>query len=116
MKVPALKIALPFALLLAAAVSLSSTARADETVPEVRFSTRGIEPSQLEVPANQPVKLRVANDSGSAVEFESFELHRERVVQPGQSITVFLSPMTAGTYTIFDDFNRATAKAAIVAR
>ena len=113
------KIALRSALLLAAAFSLSwtisSAARADDAIPEIRFGAAGIQPSQLQVPANQPVKLRVANDGKSAIEFESFELHRERVVQPGQTITVFLSPMSAGTYTIFDDFNRDSAKGSIVA-
>ena len=48
-------------------------------------------------------------------EFESFELHRERVIQPGQTITVYLPALKSGRYPFFDDFHK-TAEGAIVAR
>lgn len=41
------------------------------------------------------------------MEFESFELNRERVVQPGQTVTVYLSGLAPGRYEFFDDFHQA---------
>ena len=38
--------------------------------------------------------------------FDSFELNRERVVQPGQRATIYLSGLSAGRYEFFDDFNQ----------
>ena len=48
------------------------------------------------------------NQGSSAIEFESFELNRERVVQPGQTIIVKLPKLDPGQYHFFDDFHRET--------
>jgi len=103
-------------LVLCAAVVLGAAAAADENTPEIKMASGRFEPAQLRVRANIPFKLRVTNTDQVAVEFESFELHRERVVQPGETITVYLPALAPGHYAIFDDFHRgSTAEAAIVA-
>jgi hypothetical protein len=58
----------------------------------------------------------VTNGEAIPVEFESFELHRERVVQPGETITVNMPPLAAGSYKFFDDFNDKTPQGEIVAK
>jgi hypothetical protein len=56
------------------------------------------------------------NQKTEAVEFESFELNRERVIQPGQEVTVYLPALAPGTYRFFDDFHKDTGEGTITAR
>jgi hypothetical protein len=74
------------------------------------------QPSQLEVTANQPFQVQVTSAEKTPIEFESFELRRERVVGPGETITVNMPALSPGTYKFFDDFHRDTPEGAIVAR
>jgi hypothetical protein len=99
----------------AAAIALAAPAFAD-TMPTVQFQGGRFEPSRVVVPANKPFKVRVTNAAGSAIEFESFELHRERVVRPGETITVYMPPLSPGDYQFFDDFNHSVPKGQIVSR
>ena len=101
------------ALLIAFAVA---TARATDDSSQLRFHAGNVEPASLTLPANTPVKLQVTNAGDAAVEFESFELHRERVVQPGQTITVYIPALPPGTYSFVDDFSHGAVKGEIVSR
>jgi hypothetical protein len=92
-----------------------SAALADDTV-ELRAAGGTFEPLRLVVPAGTPFKIMVTNGEAIPVEFESFELHRERVVQPGETITVNMPPLAAGSYKFFDDFNDKTLQGEIVAK
>lgn len=65
-------------------------------------------PARIEVPANIKFKLSVKNEGDAAAEFESFELDREKIVEAGEEITVFLGPLDKGEYPIFDDFHPET--------
>jgi heme/copper-type cytochrome/quinol oxidase subunit 2 len=89
-------------------------ARAQDS-PEITLRESRFTPTQLTVPANTAFKLRVTNADQRAIEFESFELHRERVVQPGETITVYMPALAPGTYKFVDDFHRGTPEGAIVA-
>ena len=107
---PAAAVGVIAALLLAA-----PPARADEpllvTLREHRF-----EPARIEVPAGQKFRLLVHNADSTADEFESSELNREKLVAPGQTITVFLGPLDAGEYKFFGDFHQDTAQGVLVAK
>jgi heme/copper-type cytochrome/quinol oxidase subunit 2 len=89
--------------------------RADDAMPKITMKDGRFDPPELVVPADTAVQLQVTNADQAAIEFESFELHRERVIQPGQTITVYLPGLKAGRYPFFDDFHK-TAEGAIVAR
>ena len=73
------------------------------------------EPAQLEVPADTKIELHIRNADPTPAEFESADMHREKVVTGGQEITVFIGPLRAGSYEFFDDFN-PTARGHVVAR
>jgi Cupredoxin-like domain len=81
------------------------------TIRDHRFT-----PTELEVPAGQKIELHIINADQTPAEFESAELHREKVVTGGQEIVVFIGPLRAGSYEFFDDFNPTTARGHIVAR
>jgi hypothetical protein len=90
-------------------------AAADPATASLTLRNHSFEPSELDVPAGQKVELRITNADPSAAEFESAELHREKVVPAGQGIVVFIGPLRAGRYEFFDDFN-PQARGHIVAR
>ena len=73
------------------------------------------DPAELSVPAGQKIELHVTNDRAAASEFESAELRREKIVPPGQQVTVYVGPLRPGSYEFFDDFNPQT-RGHIIAR
>ena len=95
---------------------LAPPSSAGDNSSQLRFAHGTVEPVSLTVPANVPVKLQVTNAGDAAIEFESFELHRERVVQPGQTITVYIPALAPGTYPFFDDFSHGATTGEIVSR
>jgi plastocyanin len=72
-------------------------------------------PAQVAVPAGTKVEVQVRNEQTVPAEFESTSLHREKVVAPGATISVYIGPLPAGTYEFFDDFHPAT-RGNVVAR
>ena len=103
------------AMLLAALLTGGPPARADE-LPTLVFHNHRFEPARIEVPANVKFKLLVTNTDDTADEFESVDLNREKLVAPGQTITVFLGPLPPGEYKFFGDFHQDTAEGVMVAK
>jgi hypothetical protein len=101
-----LLISLAFFPLLAAAES----PEAKLTIKDHRFT-----PSEVRVPANQKVKLIVANEDATPEEFESHALNREKVIAGRSSATILIGPLKPGRYDFVGEFNQATAKGVIVA-
>jgi hypothetical protein len=92
-------------------------ARAQEAASlGLEFRQHRFVPSRIEVPANVKFKLLVKNNDDTADEFESIELNREKLVPPGQTITVFLGPLSPGEYKFFGDFHQDTAQGVMVAK
>jgi high-affinity iron transporter len=90
-------------------------ARADD-LPVLVFHNHRFEPSRIDVPSHQRFKLLVKNTDDTADEFESVDLNREKLVTPGQTITVFLGPLDPGEYKFFGDFHQDTAQGVLVAK
>ncbi len=74
------------------------------------------DPSEIQVPANQKIELRVVNKDSTAEEFESHELHREKVVAGNREITLSIGPLKPGSYEFFGEFNPQTARGRLIAR
>jgi plastocyanin len=96
------------------ALLAASPASADD--PEFALSIKGHQfvPAELQVPAGTKVKIIVKNEDPTPSEFESVDLHREKVVPPGQSVSVFVGPLDPGSYAFFDDFHPETKGRLIV--
>jgi heme/copper-type cytochrome/quinol oxidase subunit 2 len=94
----------------------TSMALADEPAFELVIRNHQFEPAELQVPANTKVRLVIKNADTTPEEFESVELRREKVVPGGQEITVYVGPLTPGTYEFFGDFNPKTARGHLVAK
>src|SRR5882672_11758676 len=89
---------------------VASPARAQEPVFMLTIKEHQFSPTQIEIPANVKVKLIVKNEDPTPEEFESTELHREKVIPGGQQGFVFIGPLSPGTYEFFGDFNPKTAR------
>jgi high-affinity iron transporter len=90
-------------------------ARADD-LPTLVFHNHRFEPDHIQVPANAKFQLHVKNTDDTADEFESVDLNREKLVAPGQTIIVFLGPLSPGEYKFFGDFHQDTAQGVLVAK
>lgn len=83
---------------------------------EIRFENHKFTPQTLSVPCGQKLIIRVVNASQETIEFESFKLNREKVVTPGQTISVHLPELSAGAYDFYDDFHQDVPEGSIVAK
>ena len=66
---------------------------APDQVFEIRFEKHRFTPQSLVIPAGRQVQIRVVNSSTERIEFESFKLNREKIVEPGKTVTVDLRPL-----------------------
>lgn len=87
---------------------LAAPARADAPQVAIAIQAHRFVPSEVQIPANTKVELMVRNQDKTPSEFESTELHREKIVTPGQQISVFVGPLQPGRYAFFDDFHPQT--------
>jgi heme/copper-type cytochrome/quinol oxidase subunit 2 len=89
-------------------LAFTSAALADDPSFPIVMKNSQFMPGEVQIPAGVKVKLVVHNDNQTTSEFESNQFHREKVVGPGQEITVYVGPLDPGTYEFFDDFHPQT--------
>jgi len=87
---------------------LAAPAFADDPPITITLKDHQFVPSEVPVPAGVKVQLLVKNEQQVTAEFESNSLHREKIVQAGAQITVFVGPLDPGSYEFFDDFHNET--------
>ncbi len=99
---------------LAAALGLcvglgAERARADDAVTlSLTIKDHQFDPAEVHAPAGKPITFRVKNLNTTATEFESDDLHVEKVIAVGGEATVHVRPLQPGRYNFFDDFHRQT--------
>ncbi|MFY9589835.1 cupredoxin domain-containing protein [Rickettsia endosymbiont of Halotydeus destructor] len=71
-------------------------------------------PDIVEVPKNTKLRLIINNQDDTVEEFESNDLHREKIVMPNSSINIILAPLSPGRYDFFGDFHQETAQGALI--
>jgi len=84
---------------------------------EFKLSIRNhqFEPAVLRVPAGKRIKLTVVNRDPTPEEFESYELHREKLIPGNTSGIVYIGPLEAGRYPFFGDFHPKTTTGVVIA-
>jgi len=73
-------------------------------------------PDRLEVPAGKKIKLTLANEGRSPVEFENLDLRVEKVLGPGAASFVVIHPLKPGSYRFVDEFHADTAQMLLIAK
>lgn len=106
------------AMLLAAALALPAAAAPAQDMPvfAIEFKDGVITPLRLEVPANRAFKIELHNTGDTPAEFESIELHREKVLAPQSTSFIVFRTLDPGEYKFFDDFHPDAPQAVLVAK
>lgn len=89
---------------------------AEDNGYELVVKDHAFHPEKMVVPAGERIKLIITNKDATPMEFESYDLDREKIIVGNSSATIYLGPLDAGTYKIFDDFHRATTTGTVVAK
>ena len=99
-------------------LSLSTlhSARAEDEVYRLTIKGHRFDPPSLEIPAGKKIKLLVKNLDATAEEFDSDDLHREKVIAPGTEGTIYIGPLARGRYQFMGEYNQATAQGQVIAK
>ena len=66
------------------------------------------DPAELHAPADRAIDIHVTNLNTIPSEFESSDLHFEKIVPVGKEAVIRVRPQLPGRYNFFDDFHRET--------
>jgi hypothetical protein len=103
------------ALLALAMLATPRVVRADDAVTlAISVNDHKFDPAELHAPAGSAFAIRVKNLGNVVIEFESSDLHVEKIVPAGGEAAVRVRPMQPGRYTFFDDFHHETQGVLIV--
>jgi plastocyanin len=97
---------------------LAATPALADEMPTYKIEMKdgAITPLSLEVPAGKPFKLEIVNSGKTAVEFESAELKKEKVVKPGSTGSVSFKKLAPGSYSFIDEFHPGSPKGSLEAK
>lgn len=101
-------------LLFVAALAVAGSVHAQSTDFSLSIKDHQFSPTTLEVPAGQKLKILVKNLDSTPEEFDSDDLHREKLVPAGKEITITVGPLKPGTYKFKGDFHPKTAQGTLV--
>lgn len=94
----------------------NAPARAEVPTFTIEFHDGKLTPVLIQVPANTQVRIELNNTGKTPAEFESHELHIEKVVVPNSKSMVVLRPLDPGQYGYFDDFHEDAPKGVLIAK
>jgi hypothetical protein len=101
---------------LAALLLVPAGARAADHEISIVIRDHKFEPSEIEVPANTPLRIKVRNQDKTPEEFESLGMRVEKIIPGGRELTVTVNPLRPGRYKFFGEFNPDTAIGYITAK
>ena len=98
------------ALLVGAALALGPRAAAaeDAVTLSVTLKDHKFDPAELHAPPATPIDIKIKNAGDIVMEFESSDLHFEKIVPVGREGVVHVRPQQPGRYNFFDDFHHET--------
>lgn len=102
--------------LIAAMFSLMTVVASAET-QEFRLVIKDhvFQPAEVRVPANTKVILVIENQDSTPEEFESHDMHREKMIAGNKTVSIKVGPLKPGRYAFFGEFNEDTAKGVVIA-
>ncbi len=90
--------------------------RAEDLSYTLVLQDHRFQPSQLEIPAGQKVRLVIQNLDTVTEEFDSPDLHREKLVAPGTTGVMMIGPLNPGRYNFTGEFHAETAAGLLVVK
>ncbi|MBS0247137.1 MAG: cupredoxin domain-containing protein [Proteobacteria bacterium] len=95
----------------------ATTVRAEDMpVFAIEFNDGVVSPLRLEVPANKPFKIVLHNKGKTPAEFESTNLHQEKVLAAESTSFIVFRRLAPGEYSFFDDFHPNAPQAVVIAK
>lgn len=73
-------------------------------------------PDTLNIPAGVRFKIVLRNEGHEAIEFESLQLRKEKVLAPGAESFVVIAPLKPGEYDFFDEFHPDSGRGRIIVK
>jgi plastocyanin len=87
----------------------SQAAKADDAISlSVTIKDHKFDPVEVHAPAGQAIEFHVKNLNDIVSEFESNDLHFEKIVPVGSEAVVHVRAQQSGKYNFYDDFHRQT--------
>lgn len=105
------KLLVLFAVLISPAVFAADLPSVEISIKDHKF-----QPAEITVPAGTKIKLIVTNHDSTPEEFESYELHREKIIPGGQKAVIYIGPLKPGKYPFFGEFHEKSARGTIIAK
>jgi len=100
---------LPLLVFACAALLYAHAARAEDAVSlSLAMRDHKFEPAELHAPPGQAIAIHIKNLNPIVSEFESSDLHFEKIVPAGGEAVVYVRPQQPGRYNFFDDFHHET--------
>jgi plastocyanin len=96
------------AVLLALGPLVSPAAAEDAVSLSLTIKDGKFDPAELHAPAGRAIEIHVTNLNTIPSEFESSDLHFEKIVPAGKQAVIRVRPQQPGRYNFFDDFHRET--------
>jgi len=91
------------------ALTTAARVRADDTVSlSLILKNHQFDPPEVHAPPGKQIAIHVKNLNDIVSEFESSDLHFEKIVPVGSEVTVYVHPLQPGRYNFYDDFHHAT--------
>jgi plastocyanin len=91
------------------AVAGGAPASADDTVQlSITMKDHVFDPAELHAPPGKIIAIHVKNLNNIVSEFESSDLHFEKIVPVGGEGVVYVRPQQPGRYNFYDDFHHDT--------
>lgn len=97
-------------------LSLALPAHADDGSVTLTLKNHRFEPDVIEIAAQRKVKLVIKNMDASAEEFDSDDLHREKLIPAGKEAVINIGPLKPGSYKFKGEYNASTATGTIVVK
>lgn len=87
----------------------AGAAGADDAVKlSITIKDQKFDPPELHAPPGKTIQIEVKNLNPIVSEFESADLHFEKIVPAGSQTSVYVRPLQPGKYNFYDDFHHAT--------
>jgi len=102
--------------LLLISLLLPNIAHAAEADFKLVIRDHQFEPTELTIPSDAKIRLKVENMDATPEEFDSFSLNREKVIAGHSSAIIYIGPLAPGSYPFTGEFHSNTAKGVIVAQ
>lgn len=100
----------------AIALAWAPAVHAEGDVFTIKIKDHRFDPDKIEIPADKKVKLIIINQDSTVEEFDSDDLHREKLIPAGKEGAVFIGPLKPGTYKFMGEYNQATARGVVVVK